>query len=226
MDHTFLYTAYADDTTFFLKDKESVKEVMNVFDTFPIYSGLKPNKSKCKIAGIGVLKVVPMELCGMECIDLTNSSVKILGIHFSYNKKIENEENFIKFIKKMENVLKTWRTRNLTVQGKITIFKTLAISKAIHLALVTNVPYFIVDQLNKIQKDFIWNRKHPKIRHSTLCNTYENGGLKSVDIPNKLTSLQCSWIKRLYDTTAHCWKIIPAFFIKKNSEKTLSFTQT
>ena len=26
--------------------------------------------------------------------------VKILGTHFSYNKKIENEENFIKLIKK------------------------------------------------------------------------------------------------------------------------------
>ena len=65
--------------------------------------------------------------------------------------------------------------------------------------------------LNKIQKDFIWNRKQPKIRHSTLFNSYENGGYKSVDIPNKLTSLQCCWLKRLYDSTKHCWKIIPAF---------------
>ena len=90
---------------------------MNVFDTFSIYSGLKPNKSKCEIAGIGILKEVSMEPCGMECecIDLTNNSMKILGIHFSYNKKIENEENFIKLIKKIENVLKTWRIRNLTV---------------------------------------------------------------------------------------------------------------
>ena len=99
---------------------------MNVFDTFSIYSGLKPNKSKCKIAGISALKGVSLELCGMECIDLTKNSVKILGIHFSYNKKIENEENFIKIIKKIENVLKIWRIRNLTIQGKITIFKTLA----------------------------------------------------------------------------------------------------
>ena len=163
-----------------IKDKESVKKVMNVFDTFSIYSGLKPNKSKCEIAGIGVLKGVSVELCGMKCIDLTKNSVKILGIHFSYNKKIENEENFIKLIKKIENVLKIWRIRNLTVQGKITIFKTLAISKVIHLALVTNVPQVIIDQLNKNQKDFIWNRKYPKIGHSTLCNTHENGGFKRV----------------------------------------------
>ena len=119
-----------------------------------------------------------MELCGMECIDLTKNSVKILGIHFSYNKKIENEENFIKLIKKIENVLKIWRIRNLTVQDKITIFKTLAISKVIHLALVANVLHVIIDQSDKIQNNFIWNQKHPKIRPSTLCNTDENGGLK------------------------------------------------
>ena len=130
---------------------------MNVFDTFSVYSGLKSSKSKCEIAGIDDLKEVSVEICGMGYIDLTKNSVKILGIHFSYNRKIENEENFIKFVKKFENVLKVWRTRNLTVQGKITIFKTLAISKVIHLALVTNVPLVIIVQLNEIQKDFIWN---------------------------------------------------------------------
>ena len=46
---------------------------MNVFDSFSIYSGLKPSKSKCDIAGIGILKGVSMELCGMECIDLTKT---------------------------------------------------------------------------------------------------------------------------------------------------------
>ena len=78
--------------------------------------------------------------------------MKILGIHFFYNKKIENAENFIELIKKIKNVLKIWRTRNLTVQGKITIFKTLAISKAIQFALVANVQHVIIDQLSKNQK--------------------------------------------------------------------------
>ena len=35
-DNTFLYTAYADDTTLFLKDKKSVTEVIKVFETFSI----------------------------------------------------------------------------------------------------------------------------------------------------------------------------------------------
>ena len=62
--------------------------------------------------------------------------------------------------------------------------------------------------------------------HSTLCNTHENGSLKSDHISNKLTSLQRSWIKRLYDTTSHCWEIIPAFMVRKKSGKSFSFTQT
>ena len=70
--------------------------------------------------------------------------------------------------------------RNLTEEGKITIFKTLVISKIIHLSLVTNGPTEIIKELNKIQnkriKEFIWNGNNPKIKPSTLCNKYENDG--------------------------------------------------
>ena len=213
--HNFLYTAYADDTTFFLKDEKSVIEVMKVLDEFSLYSGLKPHRSKCEIAGIGVLKGEKVALCGMECINLNDCTIKILGIHYSYNKKLENENNFKKYITKIEKVLKYWRMRQLSIEGKITIFKTLAISKIVHLALVTNVPVTTINQLNKIQKEFIWKGGNPKIKHSTLCNTHENGGLKNVDISSKIVSLQCSWIKRLYDDSFHSWKVIPLYLIKK-----------
>ena len=91
----------------------------------------------------------------MDCIDLTEKTIKILGIHFSCNKKLETEENFIRHVRKIEKVLKLWSMRNLTVEGKITNFKTLAISKIIHLSLVTDVPTEIINKLNKMQKEFI-----------------------------------------------------------------------
>ena len=43
---------------------------MKVFDIFSSFSGLKPNKSKCEVAGIVALKGAKMPLCGMKCIDL------------------------------------------------------------------------------------------------------------------------------------------------------------
>ena len=71
---------------------------------FLLLSGLKPNKSLCETADIGILKGVSLALCGMNCIDLTPP--KICGIHFSYNKKFETEKNFIKHVRKIEKVLK------------------------------------------------------------------------------------------------------------------------
>ena len=45
---TFLYTAYADDTTFFLNDEKSVIELMKTFDILLAFSGLRQNKRNVK----------------------------------------------------------------------------------------------------------------------------------------------------------------------------------
>ena len=219
----FIYTAYADDTTFFLQNKNSVKILLEAFHACSFFSGLKPNKSKCEIAGIGLLKGVNVALCGMECVNLENDTIKILGIHYSYNQALENDQNFTDQIIKIENVLKLWRSRSLNLEGKITVFKSLALSKIIHLALVKTIPNTTIEELNKIQKNFIWNNSKPKIKNCTLSGNYLNGGLKNVNIKAKIISLQLSWIKRLFDNNSHNWKIIPLGFINKYLEKNFKF---
>ena len=118
--HSYLYSAYADDTTFLLSDKRSIKELLNTFPTFSKYSGLTPNHEKCEIAGIGVLKVT---FCGMKCIDFCNDTIKITGIHFSYNKEKRIEKNFLERITKIQNVFKAWQMRRLTLQAEIIVLK-------------------------------------------------------------------------------------------------------
>ena len=81
-----LYSAYTDDTIFFLKDVNSMKEMVNSFHIFFRFSGLKPNLNKCEIAGIGVLKGVKVAVCGIQCVDLVLDTIKISGTHFSYNE--------------------------------------------------------------------------------------------------------------------------------------------
>ena len=91
-DKMFLYTGYADNTTFFLKDTRSVIE-LNIFDIFSKFSGLKPNKNKCEIADMGALKGVQAALCGMRYIDLVFTIVKILRI---YNNKLKIQKAYYK----------------------------------------------------------------------------------------------------------------------------------
>ena len=51
--------------------------------------------------------------------------------------------------------------QNLSIAGKITIFKTLAISKIVHLALVKVISDSVILKLDKIKKDFIWKNDDP-----------------------------------------------------------------
>ena len=71
-------------------------------------------------------------------------------------------------IAKIESVLKLWRLRNLTFERRITIFETLSLSKMIDFALVKTTSNEIVDQLSKVQKDFIWNKMKPEIKNLTF----------------------------------------------------------
>ena len=103
-------------------------EKHKISEEFVIY---KKNRSKCKIAGIGVLKNVNVALCVMKNVNLSNETIKILGVHISYNKKLQNDLIFCDSLKNIVNVIKPWHMRNLTLIGKITIVKTLAISKIV-----------------------------------------------------------------------------------------------
>ena len=90
-----------------------------------------------------------MALCGMRCVNLHEDTIKILGIHYSYNKQLETDETFKKYIAKIVNVLKLWRARNLSLEGKITVFKSLALSKITDLALVKTIPPSVIDQTKR-----------------------------------------------------------------------------
>ena len=187
----------------FLKDAQSIENLVEIFNTFSLFSGLKPNLTKCEIAGIGALKGVQVAVCGMRCIDICNEAIKILGTYFSYNSRIKEECNFLKIVSNVQSVLNLWRYRNLTLEGRIVVFKSLAISKIVFQALIAPVPTHVIKALETIQTSFLWNNSNPKIKHKTLCKRYENGGLKNVDIRNKVNSLQSSWVKRLYDDCFH-----------------------
>ena len=104
MSTGYLYSAYADDTTFFLKDTISIKNMVDTFHFFSDFSGLKPNLSKCEITGIGVLKGVQVTVCGMTCVDLKTDTLKILSTHFSCNEKpLHNSNKYSTSTKNMKN---------------------------------------------------------------------------------------------------------------------------
>ena len=73
--------------------------------------------------------------------------------------------------------------RQISIKEKLSIFKTLAISKIVHLALVKGIPSNKTTQLNKMQREF--GKTKPTILKLVLFVEkllFENVGLKSFDM--------------------------------------------
>ena len=79
--------------------------------------------------------------------------------------------------------------RSLTIEGKITIFKTFKLLKVAYLALLTVAPNHITDELIKIQTNFILKSTPAKIKHKTLILDNKQGGLKCADVTFEKISL-------------------------------------
>ena len=84
--------------------------------------------------------------------------------------------------------MKMWKMHQLTLEGRRTIFISLAISKILHLALTNSISVENIDLLSKIQESFFWKKSKPKIKHET-CKSYKHGDLKNVNIFKKIASL-------------------------------------
>ena len=71
--------------------------------------------------------------------------------------------------------------------------------------------------------EFLSNSCSVKIKHETICNDFHNGGLKNVDKSRKISSLQCSWVKKLYNQNSCNLKLFPMHFINNAFWKNFIF---
>ena len=148
----------------------------------------------------------------MKCVNLNNEIVKIPGAHFLYSNNLKQDKNFCEHQNRKH--WRQWRMRQLTLEGRITVFKSLAVSKFIHLSLITNSIIIQLIFCIKYGKTLFDKGKRQK-----RSNGYEKAIMKNVDLRNKITSMECSWVKRLFEDDFLDWKVIPLFLIGKHLGK-------
>ena len=122
---------------------------------------------------------------------------ELLGITFRVDLNKIIELNFISKLNEIENTIKRWNRRILTPIGKITVIKSLLISKLNHMFLaLPNPPENIVSQLQNTFYTYIWEGCH-KIKRSVVTKDYMYGGLKMINVKAFINSLKITWIRRL-----------------------------
>ena len=190
---------YADDTTLFIKPTEkSIRACMVTLKEFEQISGLKVNKEKTKVIKIGGWGDNRTILCKDLKLEWTQEFVS-LGITYNIDKFDDITDLNINLKKiEIQKLIAIWNARFLTPFGKITVVKSLLISKIIHVLLSLPSPSDdLYEDLENLFKNFIWGNKPPKFRREILETLPNLGGRKLTNLRVFDHALKLSWLKRI-----------------------------
>ena len=116
-NNEFKLTSYADDASYFLKDKNSAANLLILIQKFSKVSGLEVNRSKSEC----LLLDYEMGIAGLSDdllgIPIVNN-LKILGLYYGKDKLICDFQNFYCKLSKMKKMSNIWKQRCLTIVGK------------------------------------------------------------------------------------------------------------
>lgn len=203
---------FADDTNIFSADLDSVQRALKIVDEFGKIAGLCLNVKKTKAIWLGKWAKSTSSPLGMKWM---RTPVKILGVHFSYDDKGNNELNFNQKLKVLQTKLDMWSARDLTLFGKVLITKTLGLSQLIYSASNLSVPAGIEDSVKTKCFKFLWRNKKDKIKRSGLYQDTDKGGLRMTDMGLMFQSLKLAWIPRLLSAGKKNWCTVPNHFFRK-----------
>jgi len=189
---------YADDTFLFQDGSvSSMNRTFEVLDMFHRCSGLKANIEKTQAVWLGPKCEKWQRLLNRVRLKWVEQFT-LLGIHFDVDVEKMIHSNYEKRILDIESVFNLYRHRTLSLIGKITVIKTLAIPKIIHvIQTLPSPPLSTVNRIKASIRTFLWNGKRAKISLEQLGNTIENGGLALTNIDLLCRSIKISWIRRL-----------------------------
>ena len=189
---------YADDGLVLLDGQEkSLRSLLDTLNTFYKISGLAININKTKAIWIGKSRTNMEQICEDVRLVWTQEEFTVLGVKFNTELTNLTEINLDSKLKKIQSLFTQWKRRRLTLLGKVTMIKTMAISLIVHLFIaLPNPSKDYVKKIEKIVYKFLWNNGPDKIKRSVIIQNCPDGGLKMIDIQSFLYYLKLKWIRR------------------------------
>ena len=125
---------------------------------------------------------------------------------------------------KLQSILNSWSAIRLTLLGKITIIKSLAVSQIVYLLSSLPSHQKIVHEINSVLYDFLWDSKGDKIKRTEIINDYDKGGLKMTHIQSFNASLKTKWVQSYLNTENTCkWKAFFDYYLETYGGKLFTF---
>lgn len=201
---------YADDILTVITDPvNSLPGLLDCIDSYSKLSGYKINWHKSEGMPISNTcyssDVAPFKFKWMP------SNMKYLGIQLNPNLEEIMLANMEPLLRKIKMNLDKWEKLKLTLWGKINVIKMVVAPQFnyVSMMLPVDISPQLFKQFDRIIKDFLWDRKKPRINIKKMCSPRDMGGmaLPNVRLYNlsfemsrlikhwKGTDSELSWIK-------------------------------
>ena len=213
-DKEYLIMQYADDTGILLDGSaESLETTIDILKRFANISGLTMNIEKSQVVWLGSRKGSNIRYIPQLKLQWNPEKFTVLGIKFSTDLRKINELNYKNKLEEIKRLINQWSKRILTPLGKITVAKSLLVSRLTYLFMaLPDPPDDFLMELHRILFKFIWSNKPDRIARNNICKHYEQGGLKMIDIFKFLKSLKCTWIRRMFNRETKWKSLLLALF--------------
>ena len=153
-----------------------MRESIHVLRNFEICSGLKMNLEKTQVAWIGHVGVRNRALC--NDLKLTwVKNFKLLGIVFDNDVDKMLEKHFSGRLQGIENLFNLYQKQHVSIIGKITVIKSLAIPKLVFpLSVLPKPSHKVIDRIENMFRKFIWQSPRSRIAVTELQKDIPGGG--------------------------------------------------
>ena len=166
-------------------------DIVNEFGTLA-----NPMLNKNKTEGIWLGNRTKYKNCKGGTIKWPSNPVRYLGIYIGENKEACIDLNWWSKLREAEKTLYSWKRRNLTLFGKITVIKSLIVPKVRYPAQFLPTPEGFIKKMENVMYSFIWNSTD-KIKRKTLIAEIEYGGLTIVDIESQIHAIKGAWVQKI-----------------------------
>ncbi|GJU81763.1 putative RNA-directed DNA polymerase, eukaryota, reverse transcriptase zinc-binding domain protein [Tanacetum coccineum] len=200
---------FADDALIMGKwSLNNAKNLCLILRCFHMASGLKVNFAKSKFFGVGVSNTDINTFASTLCCQPSSFPCSYLGLPIGAN--MNKSSNWNAIIEKFQKRLTSWKAKNLSIGGRLTLIKSVLGSLGTYFFSLFKAPGVVIKYLEKLRRNFFWggdmeSNKMAWISWKKICSPSTCGGLGVGSLQAMNLAMLTKWVWRFHTEPQSLW---------------------